>query len=657
MLKGHPKGLLVLALANMGERFGYYTMLAILTLFMQAKFGLSSKETSFIYGTFLALVYFLPLIGGIIADKFLGYGKTILVGFAVMFAGYVFLSIPTGADANGKMLMFAALALIAIGTGCFKGNLQALVGNLYDDPRYSKYRDIAFSIFYMFINVGAFFAPSAANSINNAILAKHNYSYDAAIPANYVKLNDKIVEKNTFVATIFSKTDKTFATAKDSNAFIAKQAKKEGVIFTADRDHALFNLKAAALVQTGQVSKADYETLNDNKINAEDPAKMAIINNINSSSIADIDEIPGDNRSLSDQEQTKLWAQNYVQNSLSISYNMAFAVACLSLIISLLVFLGFKKTWKGVDKTLKEQLREAKASGNKSNVVQLTPAQTRERMIALLLVFFVVIFFWMSFHQNGLCLTFFARDYVQSNVTGPNIIFFNLLSLIALIVVAYGIYWSTTGILGGTKNVRKGLITVFLGMAALVGFYFLKVQGADIMKITPQIFQQFNPFFIVLLTPLSVALFSFLNSKGKEPSAPRKIGMGMFVAGLGFVIMIIASVSNGLPAPSEISGVSNILVSPNWLIGTYFTLTIAELLLSPMGLSFVAKVAPPQYKGMMQGGWLAATAVGNYLVAVMGMLWDELTLYMFWGILVICCILSAMFIFSIIKKLDRATQE
>ncbi|MEG2666562.1 MAG: MFS transporter, partial [Bacteroidales bacterium] len=109
--------------------------------------------------------------------------------------------------------------------------------------------------------------------------------------------------------------------------------------------------------------------------------------------------------------------------------------------------------------------------------------------------------------------------------------------------------------------------------------------------------------------------------------------------------------------PSEISGVSNILVSPNWLIGTYFTLTIAELLLSPMGLSFVAKVAPPQYKGMMQGGWLAATAVGNYLVAVMGMLWDELTLYMFWGILVICCILSAMFIFSIIKKLDRATQE
>ncbi|MEG2665779.1 MAG: oligopeptide:H+ symporter, partial [Bacteroidales bacterium] len=278
MLKGHPKGLLVLALANMGERFGYYTMLAILTLFMQAKFGLSSKETSFIYGTFLALVYFLPLIGGIIADKFLGYGKTILVGFAVMFAGYVFLSIPTGADANGKMLMFAALALIAIGTGCFKGNLQALVGNLYDDPRYSKYRDIAFSIFYMFINVGAFFAPSAANSINNAILAKHNYSYDAAIPANYVKLNDKIVEKNTFVATIFSKTDKTFATAKDSNAFIAKQAKKEGVIFTADRDHALFNLKAAALVQTGQVSKADYETLNDNKINAEDPAKMAIIN-------------------------------------------------------------------------------------------------------------------------------------------------------------------------------------------------------------------------------------------------------------------------------------------------------------------------------------------------------------------------------------------
>jgi POT family proton-dependent oligopeptide transporter len=127
----------------------------------------------------------------------------------------------------------------------------------------------------------------------------------------------------------------------------------------------------------------------------------------------------------------------------------------------------------------------------------------------------------------------------------------------------------------------------------------------------------------------------------------------MIIAAIGFVILLIASI--GLPAPSDIQGVSNSLVSPNWLIGTYFTLTIAELFLSPMGLSFVAKVAPPQYKGMMQGGWLAATAIGNYLVGVLGMFWDRLPLYAFWSVLIICCLLSATFLFSIMKRLEKAT--
>ncbi|MGL4328053.1 MAG: MFS transporter, partial [Tannerellaceae bacterium] len=134
MLKGHPKGLFVLAFANMGERFGYYTMLAIFVLFIQAKFGFSSDTTSTIFGSFLALVYFLPLIGGIVADRFLGYGKTIILGILVMFGGYLLLAVPTGTDSVAKAMMFGALGLIALGTGFFKGNLQALVGNLYDDP-------------------------------------------------------------------------------------------------------------------------------------------------------------------------------------------------------------------------------------------------------------------------------------------------------------------------------------------------------------------------------------------------------------------------------------------------------------------------------------------------------------------------------------------
>ena len=128
----------------------------------------------------------------------------------------------------------------------------------------------------------------------------------------------------------------------------------------------------------------------------------------------------------------------------------------------------------------------------------------------------------------------------------------------------------------------------------------------------------------------------------------------MFLAAVGYAIMMICSI--GLPAPAEISGISDKLVSPSWLIGTYFVLTIAELFLSPMGLSFVSKVAPPQYSGIMQGGWLAATAIGNLLVGVVGTFWEKLPLVGFWSILIVCCLLSGIFIFSIMKKLETATE-
>ena len=182
MFKGQPKGLFALALANTGERFGYYTMLAIFVLFIQAKFGFTAAESTQIYGGFLAAVYFMPLIGGFLADK-IGFGKCVTIGFAVMFLGYLCLAIPTQADTTGKVAMFGALALIAAGTGLFKGNLQVMVGNLYDDPRYSAKRDSAFSLFYMAINIGAMFAPTAAKAVTNFFLGKSGLVYNASVPA------------------------------------------------------------------------------------------------------------------------------------------------------------------------------------------------------------------------------------------------------------------------------------------------------------------------------------------------------------------------------------------------------------------------------------------------------------------------------------------
>ena len=169
MFEGQPKGLFALALANTGERFGYYTMLAIFVLFLRANFDLSASTAGNIYAAFLALVYFLPFIGGILADKF-GYGKMVTIGIVGMFVGYVLLALPLGSGAAAWVSMVAGLLVISTGTGLFKGNLQVMVGNLYDDPAYASKRDSAFSIFYMAINIGALFAPTAAVEIPSRLL-------------------------------------------------------------------------------------------------------------------------------------------------------------------------------------------------------------------------------------------------------------------------------------------------------------------------------------------------------------------------------------------------------------------------------------------------------------------------------------------------------
>lgn len=555
MFKGQPKGLYALALANTGERFGYYTMLAIFTLFLQAKFGFSEAVTSNIYAGFLAAVYFMPFIGGILADKF-GYGKMVVAGIIVMFAGYLCLSIPTGNDLVGKIAMFGSLLLIAVGTGLFKGNLQVMVGNLYDDPKYSNKRDAAFSLFYMAINIGSLFAPTAATKITEFCMGKAGLTYNGDIPA---LANQYLYSASDMTAESMSKFQELAAAqgATDLTAF----------------------------------------------------------------------------------------AHNYI-DTLAGAYHWGFAVACVSLIVSILIYFGFKKSFKHADVTQRELQAQSKEP-----VAELTPEQTKSRITALLLVFAVVIFFWMAFQQNGLTLTFFARDYTATEMTGLSRIMANVFNLVLIIIAVYGAF----SIFQSEKKQSK-LIAGAVTLASLVGLYFSYVSlGDEPVKLLPQIFQQFNPFFVVALTPVSMAVFGALAKKDKEPSAPRKIGIGMFIAALGFLIMVFGSL--GLPTPDALKeGVAFSRVSPNYLISTYLVLTFAELFLSPMGISFVSKVAPPKYKGMMMGLWFVATAIGNYMVSIIGMLWGGLPLWILWSILIVLCLISAIFIFSIMKKLENATK-
>ncbi|WP_288737446.1 peptide MFS transporter [uncultured Parabacteroides sp.] len=553
MFEGQPKGLYALALANTGERFGYYTMLAIFTLFLQAKFGFTAAETSTIFGSFLAAVYFMPLIGGILADKF-GYGKMVTTGIVVMFIGYVLLSIPTPSS-TGKILMFGALALIACGTGLFKGNLQVMVGNLYDAPEYKAKRDTAFSIFYMAINIGAMYAPTAATMITNKMLGKAGFTYVPQLPSLALQfLNGTITEEG---ATTLS------------------------------------GLQAAQ-------------------------------------------NFVGD---------TATFCTTYI-DKLSEAYNYGFAIACISLIVSMLIYVVFRPTFKHADYNSKQ----AKPANVQEE--ELTPEQTKARIQALLLVFAVVIFFWMAFHQNGLTLTFFARDYTAQAVTGLDRLGFNIVNLTFLLVIVYAGFSLFQSKTGKAKGISGLVLVIMLG---LLGWSYSSMDST--VSILPQIFQQFNPFFVIVLTPVSLAVFGYLAKKKKEPSAPRKIGIGMVIAACGFLIMALGSLGLPTPAAVEANGISaDVLVSPNWLISTYLVLTFAELLLSPMGISFVSKVAPPKYKGMMMGGWFVATAIGNYLVAIIGYLWGGMQLWMVWSVLIVCCLLSALFIFSIMKRLEKVAK-
>ncbi|NLA49534.1 MAG: peptide MFS transporter, partial [Bacteroidales bacterium] len=179
MLKNHPRGLLVAFFSNMGERFGFYTMMAILVLFLQAKYDLPAKAAGDIYSWFYFAIYALALIGGILADSTKKYKLVILAGIIVMFIGYFVMAIP------GMTLTVTLIGLgtIALGNGLFKGNLQAVVGQMYDDPRYSKLRDTAFMIFYMGINIGAFFAPHAADGMRNWWLKTNGFLHDASLPS------------------------------------------------------------------------------------------------------------------------------------------------------------------------------------------------------------------------------------------------------------------------------------------------------------------------------------------------------------------------------------------------------------------------------------------------------------------------------------------
>lgn len=552
MFKEHPKGLLVAFFSNMGERFGFYTMMAILVLFLQAKYGLSVEKAGSIYSWFYFSIYALALVGGLLADYTKKYKTVIMAGIVIMFAGYIIMAVP------GLSLTITVIGLftIALGNGLFKGNLQAVVGQMYDNPKYSSLRDSAYMIFYMGINVGAFLAPFAATGIRNWMLKSNGFLHDASLPAQCHQILNG-THTNVQAFTDLAKSVTLNGTFTDASTF----------------------------------------------------------------------------------------AQQYL-DVFARGYNYAFGIAAAAMIISLLVYVFFNRLLP--DKHGKSQSVETKAPE-----VKMPWSEEKPRIIALGLVFLVVIFFWMSFHQNGLTLTLFAKDYTVKQVGPVTNLLFTLPSLLAIIATVVG----AVMLLGKKYKQNIRIIGGVILVAGAAACYYFYNNSQSENAIAPEIFQAYNPLFIVSLTFVVMAMFAWLNKKNMEPSTPKKIGIGMIIAAIGFLFVLVPSID--LLSPSSLGGnpvPDDSRVSPYWLINSYLILTVAELFLSPMGLSFVSKVAPPRFQGLMQGGWLLATALGNKLLFIGSYFWDRIELWQLWAIFIVCCLLSAAFIFSIMKRLEKASE-
>lgn len=510
MLKNHPKGLIAASLANMGERFGFYVMMAILTLFLMAKFGLDGTTAGWIYSGFYFSIYALALLGGFIADKTKQYKNTILVGIILMAVGYAVIAIPTKTPVSNMTLMLGitcfGLLIIALGNGLFKGNLQALVGQMYDNEEYGKMRDAGFSLFYMFINIGAIFAPFCAIYIREWWLKTQGFLYNADLPALC-------------------------------------------------HEHLAGTL-------TGNAASRFNELASEVTLSGITPTDMTSF-------------------------------ANHYLNAFNTGFHNAFGIAIIAMAISLVIYIINKKNFPD---PAKKQALNSENKANQVESIEMSKTEIKQRLYALFAVFAVVIFFWFSFHQNGLTLTYFAKDYTLLRIGD----------------------W----------------------------------------KFTAEIFQSLNPIFVVCLTPILLSIFGWLRAKGKEPSAPQKIAIGMGIAAIAYLVMTLGSLDVPLLSKvKEMGGLSDgERVTPMLLFATYFILTVAELFISPLGLSFVSKVAPPQYQGIMQGCWLGATAIGNQLLVIGAIFYESIPIWATWLIFVAACSASMIAMISMVKWLDKITK-
>lgn len=509
MFKQHPKALPFLFFSEMWERFGYYLMIGIFTLYLKdvkEGFSMTEAESADLYGTFIALVFLTPFLGGLLADRYMGYRKSIIIGGILMGIGYCLMSI------HSLGMLYVSMILVIIGNGFFKPNISTLLGNVYSTPQYEKKKDVGYNIFYMGINVGAFIC----NFFGAVLYIK--YGWGAAFIAAGVGM---------FIGVI--------------------------VFLIGTRHYKDYDIIKG--VKEGDMSMTKIV--------------MVII-------------LPSILFGVAGWYLPKLLFGGPLVGSESTD---AFIFACLPVIYF------FASLYFGAAK------------------------EERRPVAALLAIFAVVILFWAVFKQNGSALNNWADRYTDRQVSGTaqtvleNV---NLAQKLAFAKDSVPVYDEQFRI---TKKDGKVVKEVNYH------YYFKNideekkpVDGNEVSLWATNLSQSINPFWVIVLTPVVVAFFSWLRRRNREPSTATKIAWGLFISGLSALVMVAAVMASNNGAEKA---------SIWWLIGSYGVITIGELFLSPMGLSLVSKLSPVRITSLMMGGWFLATSIGNKLSGVLATLWDN----------------------------------
>lgn len=548
MWKNHPKALPYLFLSEMWERFGYYLMIGIFTLYLKSVedgFAMSEKEASDLYGTFIALVFLTPFIGGLIADRYLGYKKSIVLGGILMGLGYFMMGI------HNINVLYIAMTLVILGNGFFKPNISTLLGNFYTNDTYKDKKDEGYNIFYMGINIGAFICNFFGAALQ--ILLGWKFAFMAAGIGMFIGVITFLMGQKHY----------------------ANYTEKKGV---QEGDMPFIKIVLFILLPSvifgviGWLIKGVASDANPN---------------------------------------------SYIFGSDSTD---AFIFAC----IPVVYFYG--------------------------SLYFKAKAEDKRPIGALLTIFAVVILFWAVFKLNGSALTTWADRYTDRQITGKTETVFNSLKLSKEIVYkkdSVDLYDSAFRLqkVDGVVQKTYDYPVYFRNVEATK----LPAENATISIWATNLSQSINPGWVIILTPLIVAFFTFLRGRKKEPSTPSKIAFGLLISALSVLVMVAAVQigNNGLEK-----------VSVWWLVANYGIITIGELFLSPMGLSVVSKLSPTNITSLMMGGWFLSTSIGNKLSGVLASMWDTYSdkADFFWinfGLL----LFASLLMFALLKKLNKVMKE